>query len=130
MTKLTREYIEEALRDVREDFERRGNAAGLEILDSYEEGWAEYGRLTDRQLAWLERQMNGSWRRTANPNDSGADVKPRNSLDEIEPAAQQISGAAIRRRLRQQGKAVVDLAQLAEVEAAVDELKRIIQLLR
>ena len=129
MTKLTREYIEEALREVREDFERRGNAAGLEILDSYEEGWAEYGRLTDRQLAWLERQLNGSWRRTANPNDSGGDFKPR-SLGEIEPAAQQISDAAIRRRLRQQGRSAVDLDQLEEIEAVIDELKRAVQLLR
>jgi hypothetical protein len=96
---------------------------------------AEYGQLTDRQIAWLERQLDGSWRQTANqrvPNDEDGRVatKPRGSVGEIAPAAPQISDAAIRRRLWQQGKAAVDLERLEEVEAAVDELKRAIQLLR
>ena len=80
------------MRAIRADFERRGNEAGLEILASYEEGWAEYGRLTERQIAWLERQLAGSWRRTATRPGGGheaSDVvaEPQRQIVRIPPTA-------------------------------------------
>ena len=134
MNKHSDKYIEEAFAKIRTDFEQRRNKAGLEILDGFEEGWAEYGSLTDRQRAWLEKQLDGSWRQAAEPcaaedRGGGEGAKPRRSMGETEPGVQEVSDAAIRRRLRQQGKAAVELGRLAELEAAVDELKRAIQLL-
>ena len=62
MSKLNDEYIEEAFAKVRASFEKRDNAFGLEMLDGYEAYWAETGHLSDGQLEWLERQLQGNWR--------------------------------------------------------------------
>ncbi len=62
MTHLSDEQIEDAFARIRVEFEKRNNETGLEILDSYEERWAVSESLSDRQIAWLEKQLNGTWR--------------------------------------------------------------------
>ena len=62
MRKLDNEHMEGVFAKIRADFEKRGNEQGLEILDSFEEQWNAVHSLTDRQVAWLEKQFNGSWR--------------------------------------------------------------------
>ena len=62
MTKFDDEFVVDALAKVRADFEKRGNETGLEILGGFEAQWDETGRLSDGQLDWLERQLNGNWR--------------------------------------------------------------------
>ena len=61
MSELSNEFIEDAFAKIRADFEARTNVTGLEILDSYEEKWSAYGSLTDRQIDWIEKQLDGSW---------------------------------------------------------------------
>jgi hypothetical protein len=63
MTHMTDEQIEDAFIQVREKFEARNNETGLEMLDSVEERWEAMGELSDRQLAWLDRQVNETWKR-------------------------------------------------------------------
>lgn len=63
MTHMTDEQIEAAFAQVREKFEARNNDTGLEMLDSVEERWEAMGELSDRQLAWLDRQLNETWKR-------------------------------------------------------------------
>jgi hypothetical protein len=137
MNTFTDEDIEATFRKIRADFEERGNKDGLTMLDSFEEGSAIYGRLTDRQITWLERQLDGSWRRTEEPAvkddaDSGEPRRPnRRAMESSSRVPRgQMSDAAIRRRLRQQGKVPVDLERLEEIEAVMDELSRAIQLAR
>ena len=137
MNTLTDKDIEAAFRKIRANFEQRGNEDGLTMLDSFEEGWAVYGRLTDRQIAWLERQLDGSWRRNE-AQDLGDDAKgaelrkPNRHTIESPPSARggSLSDTMMRRQLRQQREAAVDLDQLEEIEAVIDELKRAVQLLR
>ena len=63
MTHMTDEQIEDAFIQVREKFETRNNETGLEMLDSVEERWEAMGELSDRQLAWLDRQVTETWKR-------------------------------------------------------------------
>lgn len=63
MTNMTDEQIEDTFIQVREKFEARSNETGLEMLDSVEERWEAMGELSDRQLAWLDRQLNETWKR-------------------------------------------------------------------
>ena len=63
MTHMTDQQIEAAFLQVREKFETRNNETGLEMLDSVEERWEAMGELSDRQLAWLDRQLNETWKR-------------------------------------------------------------------
>lgn len=72
MTHMTDEQIEDAFILVREKFEARNNETGLEMLDSVEERWEAMGELSDRQLAWLDRQVNESWKRKKPKTGSAA----------------------------------------------------------
>ena len=138
MRKLTDELIEHVFKEIRADFEKRGNGQGLEILDSCEEQWNTVGSLTDRQTAWLEMQLDGSWRPSIKPtiekNDLPSaipELKP--DVDEIPPTVQgpgQLLDAMIHERLAEQGKAIVDFNRLNKLEEVIDELKRSIQSLR
>jgi hypothetical protein len=62
MTHLSNEQIEDAFARIRAEFEKRNNETGLEILDSFEEQWNAGEGLSDRQIAWLEKQLDGTWR--------------------------------------------------------------------
>lgn len=63
MTHMTDEQIEDTFIQVREKFEKTENAFGLEMLNSIEDRWEAIGELSDKQLSWLDRQVNQSWKR-------------------------------------------------------------------
>lgn len=138
MRKLTDELIEHAFKEIRSDFEKRANDQGLEILDSCEEQWNTVGYLTDRQTAWLEKQLNGSWRPSVKPGvekDETASAIPelRPGVDEISSTVQgpgQLLDAIIHQRLAEEGKVIVDRNRLNKLEQVIDELNRAIQSLR
>ncbi len=73
--------IEDAFITIRADFEKRDNQRGLEFLNSIEEQWDVTGRLSDRQLAWLQRQLDGTWKQVAEP---GKIVVDPEKLDQLE----------------------------------------------
>ncbi len=132
MTKLTNENMEGVFAKIRTDFERRGNEQGLEILDSCEEQWNATHSLTDRQVAWLEKQFNGSWRPSG--KSSGKDfeecrvISPqKRGLVQISPTPQgteKLLDAMIHERLMEQGKVIVDLKLLTELEELVGEIRQ------
>lgn len=138
MSELTDEKIEDAFARTRKKFERRNNETGMEILDSYEEQWEATGSLSDRQLGWVARQLDGSWRPSVKPGaekDETASATPelKPDVDEISSTAQrpgQLLDAMIQQRLAEQGKTIVDFNLLKEFEEVIDELKRAIQSLR
>ena len=67
MLNSNRKDIEDAFIKIRAEFENRDNQKGLEFLESFEEQWAATGWLSDRQLDWLQRQLDGSWKEKAKP---------------------------------------------------------------
>ena len=130
MTKLTNENMEGVFAKIRADFEKRGNEQGLEILDSCEEQWNAIHSLTDRQIAWLEKQLNGSWR----PSGKAA-VKEPEECRVISPqkrglvhiastpkSTEQLLDAMIHERLMEQGKVIVDVKLLTELEELIGEI--------
>ena len=138
MSKLTDKQIEEAFAEIRADFVGRGNEYGLEILDGCENQWAETGQLSDGQLEWLERQLSGNWRQASKrrPLEAVQDGAMRErgcSSYSAVPTSDAGNGsldALIREKLAEQGEVVVDLTQLDELDAAVDDLKQTIKALR
>ena len=132
MKKLTNENMEGVFTKIRSDFEKRGNERGLEILDSCEEQWNEVHSLTDRQVAWLEKQLNGSWR----PSGKSA-VKDYEECRAISPqkrglvpisstsqGTEKLLDAMIHERLMEQGKVIVDVNLLTELEELVGEIRQ------
>ncbi len=130
MRKLTNEDMEHVFAKIRSDFEKRGNEQGLEILDSCEEQWNAVHSLTDRQVAWLEKQLNGSWR----PSGKSA-VKDYEECRAISPqkrglvpisstsqGTEKLLDAMIHERLMEQGKAIVDAKLLTELEELISEI--------
>ncbi len=67
MTNLSDDQIEDAFAQIRADFEERGNEEGFPYLNSFEEQWAATGRLSELQLDWLQRQLDGTWKPKAKP---------------------------------------------------------------
>ena len=138
MSKLTDKQIEDAFAEIRASFEKRGNAFGLDMLDGCENQWAEAGQLSDGQLDWLERQLNGNWRqaskrRSLEAVQGGAKRKHVGGSHDVKGASQAIDGsldALIRERLGMQSEVVVDLAQLDELDAAVGELREAVKALK
>ena len=96
MSTLTGKQIEDALMTIRADFKDRNNETGSSILDSIEEQWVTSGRLSDRQLAWLERQLDGSWKQ--NDAEPGKIVVDPEKLDQLEKAIDDIKRAVIAMR--------------------------------
>ncbi len=146
MTHLTDEQIEETFTRIRVEFEKRDNETGLDILDSYEEQWAASESLSDRQIAWLEKQLSWSRRGGSSPrrdtaaavdpgtgNDGGATVVPVSDIIQFPTMDRDLErriDAMISRKLEGPGKAIVDLRQLDELEEAIDGLKRAVRAMR
>ena len=132
MTKLTNENMEGGFAKIRADFEKRGNEQGLEILDSCEEQWNAVHSLTDRQIAWLEGQLNGSWRPSGisavKDYDECRAISPqKRDVDQISSPAQgteKLLDAMIHERLMEQGKVIVDVNLLTELEELVGEIRQ------
>ncbi len=146
MTHLTNEQIEDAFAQIKVKFENKNNSTGLEILDSYEDQWAVSESLSDRQIAWLEKQLDGTWRaaglksvpdttvvEAGADNDGGGaaergpDIIPFPAIDRN---LEQRIDAMISRKLEGPGKTVVDLRRLDELEEAIDGLKRAVRAMR
>ena len=132
MTNLTNENMETVIAKIKADFEKRNNEQGLEILDSCEEQWNEVHSLTDRQIAWLEKQLNGSWRpsgksavkdfaecRTISQQKRG--LVPISSTSQ---STEQLLDTMIHERLVEQGKVIVDVNLLTELEELISEIKQ------
>ena len=136
MTNLSNEKIEDAFATIRVKFEKRNNETGLNILDSYEEQWAGHGSISERQTAWLERQLDESWRpngKSPPEKRRGGDTTPEPKREKVPPSAEgsdQLLDAMIRRKMAEQGMAVVDLERLSELEEVIDELKQVVKSLR
>ncbi len=138
MSKLNEEYIEEAFAQIRAKFEERNNDTGLEILDSYEERWEANRSLSESQLSWLERQLDGSWRpKRVRPSleviHGGPAQKRDNGWDEVAVSgkdAEPSLDAMIREKLSGQGEVVVDLRRLDELEAVIEELRQSVKAIR
>ena len=82
MPNLTSGQIDDAFVTVRVRFEK-SNPKGLEILESIEEQWVANNHLSDGQLAWLERQLDGSWKQyDAEPGKIVVDAERFDQLDE------------------------------------------------
>ncbi len=134
MNELNDEFIEAAFTKIRGYFEQRGNDDGLEILDSYERQWDRTGSLSPRQVGWLERQLDGSWRKTVNKTtERECDRKPQilttSELPQVSPVGRQLGetvDAMVREKLCDLGKVVVEHRQLDKLEALAVELKRVI----
>ncbi len=88
--------------------------------------------MTDGQIAWLEKQLNGSWR----PSGKAA-VKDYEECRVISPqkrglvqisstpqGTEQLLDAMIYERLLEQGKVIVDVSLLTELEELISEIRR------
>ena len=86
MTNMTDEQIEAAFTQVREKFETRNNETGLEMLDSVEERWEAMRELSDRQLVWLDWQLNETWKRKKAQVASGPQAPQVDTIQQQPPA--------------------------------------------
>ena len=118
MIHLSDEQIEDAFARIRAEFEKRNNETGLEILDSYEERWAESESLSDRQIAWLEKQLDGTWRAIGSKSVPDATV----TADPVPKDEAELLDAMIERRLAAQGKTLIDARQIDRLRQAVSDL--------
>ena len=117
MIHLTNEQIEDAFARIRAEFEKRNNETGLEILDSYEERWAVSESLSDRQIAWLEKQLDGTWRAVGSQSVPDATVM----ADQVPKDEVELLDAMIENRLAAQGKTLIDDAQIASLRKAISD---------
>ncbi len=130
MTKLTNENMESGFAKIRADFEKRGNEQGLEILDSCEEQWNAVHSLTDRQVAWVEKQLNGSWRPSGKSpikdNEECETISPQKRglvpISSTSQGTEKLLDAMIHERLMEQGKVIVDVNLLTELEELIGEI--------
>ncbi len=134
MNNLNDKTIEDIFAEIRAKFEKRKNETGLDILDNYEAQWAESQSLSDRQIAWLESQLDGSWmQRTASSNDSGTTPEQESDIIQFPAMDRDMErriDAMISRKLTEPGKAIVDLKQLDQLEAAIDDIMQAIRAMR
>ncbi len=100
------------------EFEKRNNETGLEILESYEERWAESESLSDRQIAWLEKQLNGTWRAVGSKSVPDATV----TAAPVPKDEAELLDAIIERRLAAQGKTLIDAGQIDRLRKAINDL--------
>ncbi len=118
MIHLSDEQIEDVFARIRAEFEKRNNETGLEILDSYEERWAVSESLSNRQLEWLEKQLNGTWRAAGSKSVPDATV----TADQVPKDEAELLDAIIERRLAAQGKSLIDAGQIDRLRTAVNDL--------
>ena len=117
MTHMTDEQIEAAFAQVREKFEARNNETGLEMLDSVEERWEAMGELSDRQLAWLDRQQNETWKRKK------AKPAPTAPAPQIHHTPQQTSAPA-------DGQVLISAGLLEQMATDIQRISQILDHLR
>ena len=118
MNEITDKEIEDAFEQIRAYFEGKGNETGLEILDSYEEQWAVSESLSDREIAWVEKQL--SWSRRGAGSDRRPDATAAADPGPDNEAA--LLDAMIEQRLAAKGKTLVDDVQIARLRKAINDL--------
>ncbi len=118
MIHLSDEQIEDAFARIRAEFEKRNNETGLEILDSYEERWAASESLSDRQIAWLEKQLDGTWRAVGSKTVPDAMV----TADPVPKDEAELLDAMIQRRLAAHGKTMIDAKRIDRLRQAMSDL--------
>ena len=96
----------------------RSRILGIEILDSYEERWAESESLSDRQIAWLEKQLDGTWRAVGSKSVPDAMV----TTDPVPKDEAELLDVIVERRLEAQGKTMIDAGQIDRLRQAVKDL--------
>lgn len=118
MTELSVENIEDAFSKIRAEFEKRNNQTGLEILGSYEEQWNDCGSLSERQIGWIESQLNGAWRAVrSSPKTETVRVREYDSMGDAD-----ILDAMIERRLATEGMVRIDVATLTRLKRLISDL--------
>lgn len=127
MKNLNDKSIETAFTEIRCRFENRNNEFGLEILDSYEDRWIATGNLSDKQIAWLEKQLDDSWREpkivvVPCPDDNQPVQQISNTLPKLE-GVEELIDAMVRDKLNGDGKVLIDLAQLNSLVRAIDNIR-------
>ncbi len=88
------------------------------ILDSYEKRWAVSESLNDRQLEWLEKQLDGTWRAVESQSAPDATV----TADQVPKDEAELLDAMIERRLAAQGKTLIEAEQIDRLRQAVSDL--------
>ncbi len=88
------------------------------ILDSFEEQWNAGEELSDRQIAWLEKQLDGTWRAVGSKSVPDATVTD----DPVPKDEAELLDAIIERRLTAQGKTLIDAGQIDRLRKAVKDL--------
>ncbi len=88
------------------------------ILDSYEERWAVSESLSDRQIAWPEKQLDGTWRAVGSKFVPDATVM----ADPVPKDEAELLDAIIERRLAAQGKTLIDAERIDRLRQAVSDL--------
>ena len=130
MRYLSDEEIDTALADIRTEFESRNNKTGLEILDNYETQWDTTGTLSDRQRNWLDRQIDGSWKKK-----SKADVaaEPDCDMVQIPPTLRGFEAALeamLFQKLETERQKLVDVDVIKELDQHIDYLQQVIKSLQ
>ena len=74
------------------------------ILDSFEKQWNAGEGLSDRQIAWLEKQLDGTWRAVESNSVPDATV----TADQAPRDEAELLDAIIEKRLATRGKTLVD----------------------
>ncbi len=88
------------------DFHRRHTLVRQYDLDGirFEEQWNAGEGLSDRQIAWLEKQLDGTWRAVGSKSVPDATV----TADQVPKDEAELLDAMIESRLAAQGKTLVD----------------------
>ena len=76
------------------------------------------GSLSDRQIAWLEKQLNGTWRAVGSQAVPDATV----TADPAPKDEEKLLDAMIENRLAAQGKTLIDAGQIDLLRKAVKDL--------
>ncbi len=74
--------------------------------------------LSDRQIAWLEKQLDGTWRAVGSKSVPGATV----TADQLPKEEAKLLGAIIEKRLAAQGKTLIDAERVDRLRKAVKDL--------
>ena len=136
MKNFNEDNIGETLATIRAKFEKPNNETGLEIIDSYEDQFASTGILSDRQITWMDKQLDGSWYRAE--KQSTDKPVPRSDIQNHEKehsavptqGIDQLFDGMIRQKLANEGKALVDLAGLKELTRAIDDVRDLLKSLQ
>ncbi len=79
--------------------------------------------LSDRQIAWLEKQLAGTWRAVGSKPAPDATV----TADPVPKDEAELLDTMIEQRLAAQGKALVDTGQIDRLRQAMSDLNDVLR---